>query len=128
MAATEEAKAYEEELREWALHQAPANLRGVITSMEYGENGVVLEVSIPFPSAPSVPEGIDKQPEDVKEGYHRAVVNQLRTEYSISALRLGPINLNHLGGVNPFLRDIAEEETNWQAHLEKVKAKAPTPG
>lgn len=122
---SQEAKEYEAQLREWAVHQAPVNLRGAIIGMEAGETGITLTVVVDYPPMPKAPEAIDKQPEDVKEALHKALEAHWRTEASISALRIGPIVIQHPAGINPFLRELAEEGANWAAHLEKLKAKAP---
>jgi hypothetical protein len=123
---SQEAKEYEKQLYEWALHQRSISLRAAIVTIEATETGITLTVVVDYPEIPKAPEVLDKQPEEKKEAYHMALVNHWKTEASISALKIGPVVLQHPGGINPFLRELAEEETNWVAHLEK-KGKAPGP-
>jgi hypothetical protein len=122
--------AYEKELHEWALHQKPGTLRGAITAMEYGEDGVILTVIVTFPKMPPTPEGLDKQPEDMKATVHQGMMAHWKGEYSISCLKLGPVSLQLPTGINPFLRELVQEENNWADHMdmvEKRKAGAPKP-
>ena len=124
---SQEAREYEAKLYEWALHQKPVPLRGAIIGMEAGETGITLTVVVDYPALPKGPEALDQQPEAVKEELHRALEAHWRTEASISALRISPITLHHPAGINPFLRELADEGANWAAHQEKLKGKAPVP-
>ena len=94
--------------------------------VKMAEGGLLLEVYIPWPSAPKPPENLAKAPEEEKNEYHQRTVAFCDAHREVEKVRLGRVVLEQPG---ELLADCwkRDEEASWEAYQAALEGEEEVP-